>query len=209
MSQILLKIAIRIGSGRLSQTQSQTLGWIESEKPKSNPVKNLESNWVGTVELCKTANYDESHCNIYVVEIERILTRWRACGDYDGGRDAGTVAVAVSVDVDWAITYRVQCNRDVKRVPWGASLILEDFQVRAFGSSSLVDIPPDRLYVHTIPLSGCIDRRSNYSQSECFPVTGQSCLKRKVYLVVASVHVTRHRNSMYVQTIRRSIYNTR
>ena len=36
--------------------------------------------------------------------------------------------------------------------------------MRVFWSSGLVDRPSDRLYVRTIPLSGCMDRRSRYRQ---------------------------------------------
>ena len=44
----------------------------------------------------------------------------------------------------------------------GESFILSDWRVRVFWSSGIVDIPSDRLYVRTIPLSGCMDRRSRY-----------------------------------------------
>ena len=39
--------------------------------------------------------------------------------------------------------------------------------MRVFGPSGLVDIPHDRLYVHTIPLSRCMDRCSRYNLQIC------------------------------------------
>ena len=38
--------------------------------------------------------------------------------------------------------------------------------MRVFGSSGLLDILCNRLYVRTIPLSGCMDRRSHYTGSK-------------------------------------------
>ena len=37
----------------------------------------------------------------------------------------------------------------------------------------------------------------------------QSCLRKKGDVTGASVHATRQRNSTYIQTVRRSIYDTR
>ena len=52
------------------------------------------------------------------------------------------------------------CNGAVKRgVPGGRHLY---WRVRVFWSSSLVYRPSDKLHVCTIPLSGCMDRRSCY-----------------------------------------------
>ena len=45
----------------------------------------------------------------------------------------------------------------------GASFILEDWRVRVIWSSGLVDRPSKRMYVHTITLSGCMERRSRYT----------------------------------------------
>ena len=49
--------------------------------------------------------------------------------------------------------------------PWrgslGASIESADWRVRVFWSYGLVDRPSDRLYVHTIPMSGCMDRHSH------------------------------------------------
>ena len=47
--------------------------------------------------------------------------------------------------------------------------------MRVFWLSGLVDRPSDRLYVHTIPLSGCTERRSRYKGEflcvyVCFPI---------------------------------------
>ena len=44
-----------------------------------------------------------------------------------------------------------------------ASLLMTYCQVRVFGSSGLVDIPSERLYVRTIPIYGCMDRCSSYT----------------------------------------------
>ena len=50
--------------------------------------------------------------------------------------------------------------------PWsrylGASLIPVDWQVGLFGPSGILDRPYECLYICTIPLSGCMDRHSNY-----------------------------------------------
>ena len=44
----------------------------------------------------------------------------------------------------------------------GALFISEDWQVRVICSSGLVDRPSGHLYVHTITMSGCMDRLSCY-----------------------------------------------
>ena len=46
----------------------------------------------------------------------------------------------------------------------GASFVLVDWQVMLFWLFGLVDRPSDRLYVRTIPLSGCMDRRFHYKK---------------------------------------------
>ena len=38
---------------------------------------------------------------------------------------------------------------------------------------------------------------------------GQECFRKKGYVIGAYVHTPRQRNSTYVQTVRRSIYDTR
>ena len=43
----------------------------------------------------------------------------------------------------------------------GASFVAADFQVRVLNPFGLVDGPSDCLYVHIIPLTGCMDRRSS------------------------------------------------
>ena len=45
----------------------------------------------------------------------------------------------------------------------GASFAPADWQMRVFWLSGIVDIPSDHLYVRTIHMSGCIDRRSRYT----------------------------------------------
>ena len=44
---------------------------------------------------------------------------------------------------------------------------MEDWLVRVFWSSSLVDRPSDCLYVLNIPISGCMNRRSCYTHIFC------------------------------------------
>ena len=44
----------------------------------------------------------------------------------------------------------------------GGFLVLEDWQVRVFGKSGIVDRPSDRLYVRTIPQYGYMNRRYRY-----------------------------------------------
>ena len=50
--------------------------------------------------------------------------------------------------------------------PWrgslGATFVPVDWQVRMFGQSGLIYRPSGHIYVRTIPLSGCVDRRSCY-----------------------------------------------
>ena len=54
------------------------------------------------------------------------------------------------------------CNRDMEGVP-GAPFVLTDWHVRVFWSSGLIGRPYEQLYVHTIPLSGCMYRCSHYT----------------------------------------------
>ena len=49
-----------------------------------------------------------------------------------------------------------------RRGSLGASYVSADWRVREVWSSGLVYIMYDRLYVCTIPLPGCMDRRSRY-----------------------------------------------
>ena len=42
-------------------------------------------------------------------------------------------------------------------VPW-VHHTPEDWQVRVFMPSGIIDTPSDRMYVWTIPMSGCMDR---------------------------------------------------
>ena len=44
----------------------------------------------------------------------------------------------------------------------GAFFVSVDWRVRVFWSSGLKYRPSDHLYIHNIPLSGCIDRRYHY-----------------------------------------------
>ena len=67
--------------------------------------------------------------------------------------------------------HRLRCRVDMDRVQvgfhamgpnsgsLGASSIPEDYRLRVFGTSGIRDRPYDRLYVQTIPLTGCMDRR--------------------------------------------------
>ena len=45
----------------------------------------------------------------------------------------------------------------------GASLVSADWRVRVFDIYGIIDRPSDHLYVHTITLSVCMDRRSCYN----------------------------------------------
>ena len=49
----------------------------------------------------------------------------------------------------------------------GVLFVVADWRVRVFGSSSLVDIPSDHLYVRSIPLYGCMYRRYYYIWDIC------------------------------------------
>ena len=58
---------------------------------------------------------------------------------------------------------RISCNGAVRRGYLGALFVSSDWWVRVFWLSGIVDIPSDRLDACTIPLYGCMDRRSNYT----------------------------------------------
>ena len=49
-----------------------------------------------------------------------------------------------------------------RRWSLGVLFISVDWQVRMFRPSGIIDIPLDGLYIRTIPMSGCMDRRSRY-----------------------------------------------
>ena len=66
--------------------------------------------------------------------------------------------VDVAVDIVRAVSGRIPCNGSL-----GASFVPADWRVRVFESSGLKDRPSDRLSIRTIPLSGCMDRRSRYT----------------------------------------------
>ena len=57
---------------------------------------------------------------------------------------------------------RIPYNGTKKVVPSGVVRISR-FVVMVLGTSDLVNIPSDRLYVCTIPMYGCMDRRSCYN----------------------------------------------
>ena len=46
-----------------------------------------------------------------------LLTRRRARGDCYSGGYAGTVEIAVDINIDWAVSDRIQYIRSVKRFP--------------------------------------------------------------------------------------------
>ena len=48
----------------------------------------------------------------------------------------------------------------------GASFVSADWRVRVFWSSGLVDRPYDCLYVRTIPLFGCMNISSRYTEAD-------------------------------------------
>ena len=72
---------------------------------------------------------------------------------------------------------RITCNGAMKRVFW---------------SSGLVDRPPDRLYTHAIPLSGCMDRRSRYKYPFCFVLLVHRILPNFMALRFHFAAPTRH-----------------
>ena len=49
------------------------------------------------------------------------------------------------------------------KIVMGPLFVSEDWRVRVFWSSGIVDRPSKRLYVLTIPLSGCMDRHFRYT----------------------------------------------
>ena len=59
VSQTPSKNVSQIELGKLIQIKSKTLGRIESVKPESNPVKNLELNWFGNIYIVQTANAND------------------------------------------------------------------------------------------------------------------------------------------------------
>ena len=71
--------------------------------------------------------------------------------------------------------------------PWigylGASFVSSDWQVRVFWLSGLIDGPSDRLYVRTITLLGCMERRSHYIP---FPSQAWMACHRKTCALSAS-----------------------
>ena len=56
----------------------------------------------------------------------------------------------------------------------GALFVSADWRVRVFWSSCLLDILSNRLYVSTITLSGCMDRRSCFMLLFYKPIRGSS-----------------------------------
>ena len=74
-----------------------------------------------------------------------------------------TNIICMNDDVNVFHEYYAPCNGAMKSGgTWGGSFIEADWRMRVFGSSGLVYRPPDRLYVRTILLSGCMDRCSLY-----------------------------------------------
>ena len=53
----------------------------------------------------------------------------------------------------------------------GSSFVLADWQVRAFGTSGILDITSDHMYIRTITMFGCMGRRYRYT-----PFYYQACL---------------------------------
>ena len=93
--------------------------------------------------------------------MSRLVTQPRAHDYCDNGVDTRNVDVYVDVDVDWQ--YRAGFHLTGPRSgSLGVSFVLADWQVKVFWSYSLVDIPSERLCVHTINISGYMRRRSRY-----------------------------------------------
>ena len=114
-----------------------------------------------------------------------LVTRRCACGDHDDGGGARVLSRRRG--------RRSRHSVSVKRAgfhvtgPWrgfqGVLFVSEDWWVRVFWSSGPVDRPSDCLYVRTIPLPGCMDRRSRYTVPWCFtrPLAGKSNWFKLVY----------------------------
>ena len=161
--------------------------WVEpNKKTESNPVKNSESNQVRNNELNQVRHgkwdqviYGESNqvgndgqrgtANANDVASSGYLT-WQWVGSW---KSNGVIAVIVTPE---ECRYRRRrCRRRLCRTqaglhvtgPWsgsiGASFVPTDWWVRVFGPSCIVYIPSDRLYIQTIPLSGCMYRHSHCS----------------------------------------------
>ena len=109
---------------------------------------------------------DDAHGRGSDASMGGIVMRRCACGNPDGGRYAwGRIR-----------SRRRSCRHSVsmKRVGFYvtgprsgslvASLVPVGWQVRVFGISGLIDRPSDHMYVRTIPLSGCMCRRSCYKE---------------------------------------------
>ena len=148
----------------LSQTEKQ----IESNQIKttieSDKIENCESNWV------KSGDQKNCWCQWWVSRRQirctmgGLVTRRYAHGNYDVDRYA------------WARRNSHRCSRrcsvSVKLAGFhvmgmwsrslGASFVPADWQMRVFGPSGIIDRSYDRLYVRTIPLSGCMGRCSHY-----------------------------------------------
>ena len=60
------------------------------------------------------------------------------------------------------------------------SFILADWQVIVLCLSGLIYILSDRLYVHTIPLSGSMNRLSRYKVEDCYILVNIFYLKIKL-----------------------------
>ena len=74
----------------------------------------------------------------------------------------------VPEEVTWETMFFLLKGRDVmgtRSGSLGALFVLADWQLRVFWSFGLIDRPSDRLYVRTIPLSGCMDRHYRYTTS--------------------------------------------
>ena len=70
----------------------------------------------------------------------------------------------------------------MERVPGGVIHNTEDWQVRVFGTSGIVDKPYERLYMITITLSGDMDRRSHY-KGQFYQVTPLRMLMMETFRV--------------------------
>ena len=143
---------------------------------ESNQIKTtIESNQmkiVSRIELKtvtrKTADADDGdHGSGPDAEMGGLITRRCAHVNCDGGGDAwGLIHIHIRIRIRICIRiHRVATKWEGFHVTGtrsgslGASLVLADWQVRVLMSSGLVDRPSDCLYVRTITLSGCTEKR--------------------------------------------------
>ena len=91
-----------------------------------------------------------------------LIQCWSVCSHCDGGGDALSRRSRRRRSVESGRVWTGFHVTGLWRGFLGALFVSADWQVRVFWSSGIVYRPSDRLYVRTIPLSVCMDRRSSY-----------------------------------------------